>query len=255
MVLKNYIEERKKSKEILIMTHQIMGYPSFDINSKAMEIFCKYGIDMVELQIPHSDPVADGPLFSKANQEAIDQGVKVSTCLDYIEGMTHKYDIPILIMTYYNIIYQYGIEKFVKKCREINVKGIIVPDAPPDEARELYDSCQKNGLDAAGFATAFSKDDRLKLVAETCGSFVYFNPRKGVTGFKTHFNDEILQSIARVKAIINKPIGVGFGLQSKEDVDYLKGTADIAILGSKILNVIQNNGIDGLESFIKSIAE
>lgn len=254
MELKQYIEERKKSKEILIMAHQVMGYPGFGINTEAIDVFCRNGVDMIELQIPHSDPLADGPLFSKANQKAIEQGVRVNDCMDYAESITGKYDIPILFMTYYNIVYQYGVEKFAKKCRSINVRGLIIPDAPADEAKELYDACMENGLDAAGFATPFSKDDRLKLVSETCGGFVYFNPRKGVTGYKTDFNDEILASIRRVKAVVQKPVGVGFGIRTREDVEYLKGTADIAIIGSRILNEIESNGMEGLEKFIGSIA-
>ncbi|SCY90406.1 tryptophan synthase subunit alpha [Alkaliphilus peptidifermentans] len=253
MQIEKYIAERKKTKEILIMTHQIIGYPDFETNEKAIDCFYKNGVDMIELQIPFSDPVADGPAFAKSNQAALEKGVKVKQCLDFIEKISGKYPITFLIMTYYNILYQYGVPQFVKKCKEINVKGIIVPDAAIDEAHEYYEGCSNEGISAITIASPYSDKSRIEKLSIAGDGFIYYVPRKGVTGCKTDFNLDVLDKISLVKEYSGKNVAVGFGIQNQDDVKRLVGVADIAIIGSKIQKVIEDEGIEALDNFIKSI--
>ena len=254
MNLENYINEKKKSKDILLMSHQILGYPSFEENERVIELFAKNKVDLVELQIPFSDPVADGPTFMKANQTAVENGIKVGQCLEFMAKMVKKHEeIPFLFMTYFNIIYKYGIEKFAQKCMKIGVKGLIVPDAPIDDANEFFAICTKNGIDAVGLATAYTKNDRMAEISHKCGGFIYYVPRKGVTGQKTKFGDDVLDRIKEVGALVDKNIAVGFGISSRSDVQKLVGAADIAIIGSKILNVLENDGLQAVDEFLKNL--
>lgn len=253
MQIEKYIEEKKQSKKLLVMTHQVIGYPDFATNEQAIECFCRHGVDLIELQIPFSDPVADGPLFVKSNQAVLDKGVKVGDCLEFIARMVKKYPISFLIMTYYNILYQYGVERFIDKCVRIGVQGTIIPDAPIDEAKDYFDYSRKQGLAAVSIATPYSDENRLQEIAAAGSGFIYYVPRKGVTGSKTDFEAEVLAGIQRAKRQTGATIAVGFGIQRAEDVKKLVGIADIAIIGSKIQQVIEAEGLPGLDSFMQSI--
>ncbi|NBJ16509.1 MAG: tryptophan synthase subunit alpha [Dehalobacter sp. 4CP] len=254
MQIEKQIEAMRREKKILLMTHQIIGYPDFAANEKAIECFYNNGVDLIELQIPFSDPIADGPVFTKSNQAVLEKGIKVSDCLKFIERMARKYPIPFLVMTYYNILYQYGVEAFIDRCKEIGVQGTIVPDAPLDEARVYYDYSRQQGLAAVSIATPYSDPKRLQEIADIGSGFIYYVPRKGVTGSKTTFDSEILDGIQKAKKETGKTIAVGFGIQGPEDVAHLIGTADIAIIGSKIQLVLETEGLSGLDQFLGDIA-
>ncbi len=253
MKIEKMISERKQVKKILLMTHQIIGYPDFETNEQAIACFYRNGVDLIELQIPFSDPVADGPLFVKSNQAVLDKGVKVRQCLDFVQKMAGKYPISFLIMTYYNILYQYGMKAFIDKCLEIGVQGTIIPDAPIDEAREYFDYSRQQGLAAVSIATPYSSEERLQEIAAIGSGFIYYVPRKGVTGSKTDFESEVLAGIKRAKIQTGAKVAVGFGIQGAEDVKELIGVADIAIIGSKIQHVIESEGLSGLDSFMQTI--
>lgn len=255
MALEKYIENKLKEKDILYMMHQIIGYPDFETNEKVLEIFHKNNVDIVELQIPFSEPSADGPLFVKSNQIALDNGVTVVKCLEYIEKAARKYSFKILIMTYYNIVYQYGVEAFAKKCREIGVVGLIVPDAPVDEASDFYTTCKSYNIAPITIATPYSTSERLKLISDSGSGFIYYVPRKGITGTKTSFEQDILNRIRSVKTETGKYVAVGFGIQQRSDIDSLIGYCDIAIIGSKLQKVYDESGLVGVESFVKEICD
>jgi tryptophan synthase alpha chain len=253
MGLNSYIEERLKDKDILIMTHQIIGYPDMETNKEALKSFERNGVDIVELQIPFSEPVADGPLFVKANQDALEKGIKVEDCLIFVEAAVKSHKMPILIMTYYNIVFAYGEEDFIRRCKDIGVKGLIVPDIPIDEDSSFFALCKEYGVDAVTIATPYSTDERLGQISKAGDGFIYYVPRKGVTGTKTTFDDDISSRVKHVKSVTKSHVAVGFGIQSKADIDNLKGVADIAIMGSKLLMTIEEGGIEGLDSFLGTL--
>ena len=134
MRLDDEIQAALGDKKILLMTHLVLGYPSFEVNQQVIRQMVDNGVDVIELQIPFSEPVADGPVILKANQESIATGTKVRDCLAFAAEMTAAHNIPFLFMTYYNILFKYGLEKFFAKAKEIGVQGFIVPDLPPEEA-------------------------------------------------------------------------------------------------------------------------
>ncbi len=253
MKLFNYIEERKKTKDILIMAHQILGYPDLDINYEMIKLFAKHGVDFVELQIPFSDPVADGTTFLKANQEALKNGMTVEKCFDFADRVAQEFDISFLFMTYYNILFQYGVDKFVAKTKELGLDGIIVPDATPENSEEYYAACKKAEIASILIATPYSSDERIKFVSSLGEGMLYCVPRKGITGSKTKFGSDVEEFIARCKSLSGLPVGIGFGIQNKDDVEFLKGKSDIAIIGSQFLNILEKDGLEGVDKFLKEI--
>ena len=133
-MLESYIKQRLQTKDILLMTHIVIGYPSFEESMKVVEQMVDAGVDMMELQIPFSEPMADGPVILKANQDALKKGARVKSCFEFAEQVVKKFKIPFLFMSYYNILFKYGVEKFAEKMAKIGLKGAIVPDLPPGNA-------------------------------------------------------------------------------------------------------------------------
>ncbi|WP_139491774.1 tryptophan synthase subunit alpha [Brevibacillus dissolubilis] len=253
--LADLIESKKSTKRIQIMTHQILGYPDFETNYEMIKLFAKYGVDYVELQIPFSEPIADGPVFLKANQDALKNGVTVEQCFAFAEKVAAEFNIPFLFMTYYNILYAQGVEAFVKRSKEIGIKGLIVPDAYPEGSAEYFEACQKHGVDAIVLTTPYTTPERMEYLNSLASGFVYCVARKGVTGSKTKFDDATTEYIANCRASLDVPIGVGFGIQEREDIDYLAGKSDIAIVGSELLKVLERDGLAGVERLLAELTE
>lgn len=253
MGMTDYINQKKEQKKILLMAHQILGYPGFEANEKMLDLFQQYDVDLLELQIPFSDPVADGTTFLKANQDALENGTTIDECFNWIEKFCKKYSFPILIMTYYNIIFHYGVDSFVKRSKNAGIKGFIVPDAMPENCPEYLEACKKYGMNPIFIATPYTKEERLDYINSISSGFIYCVPRKGVTGIKTDFNTDTNNFLSHCRKHISLPLGVGFGIQNKEDIASLEGEADIAIIGSHFLRLLEREGLRGVENFLKSL--
>ncbi|MDP2106132.1 MAG: tryptophan synthase subunit alpha, partial [Desulfobulbaceae bacterium] len=146
MRLKTNIEAALREKEILLMTHIVLGYPSFEVNREVVRQMVVNGVDLIEMQIPFSEPMADGPVIIKANQDALATGAKVRECLAFAEEMTATYNIPFLFMTYYNILFKFGEEAFIKESARIGIQGMIIPDLPPEEGESYLRLTKEHGI-------------------------------------------------------------------------------------------------------------
>jgi tryptophan synthase alpha chain len=253
MQLEEYIRKTLGNKNILLMTHIVLGYPSLDINREVIRQMAENGVDLIEMQIPFSEPMADGPVIVKANQEAIETGTKVRQCMDFAAEITSTYDIPFLFMTYYNILYQYGVEQFLKDSKKIGIKGFIIPDLPPEEGEEFFKLSREYGIDSVMIYAPTSTEERMKYLAGYGGGFVYCVARKGVTGKQTDFDEEFNSYMSRCRTSTNMPLAVGFGISSKKDVEALVGKADIAVIGTKTIKVVEEEGVGAVGSFIAGL--
>ncbi len=252
-MLKKYIKNKLQKKDILLMTHIVIGYPSLEVSYEIIETMVEAGVDLIELQIPFSEPIADGPVILHANQKALATGIKVEDCLNFAQKVAKRFDIPFLFMSYYNILHKYGVTKFVDKMKDYNIAGAIVPDLPPEEGCEYITSMKKNNLAPIYIYSPNSSDDRMKYLADYGDGFMYCVARKGVTGASTSFSNNLDTYLMRCKKSTNLPLALGFGVKNKDDIDYLKGKVDIAIIGSQIIRVIDDEGVTGIKKFIKSI--
>ncbi|NVM57101.1 MAG: tryptophan synthase subunit alpha, partial [Desulfobacterales bacterium] len=142
-MLESYLRARLKEKQILLMTHIVLGYPTFEDSSKIVEAMIEAGVDLMEIQIPFSEPIADGPVILHANQKALAGGATVRECLDFAQKMTRAFDIPFLFMSYYNILFKYGVDRFVSAMAKRGLQGAIVPDLPPEEGHDYLKAMQK----------------------------------------------------------------------------------------------------------------
>lgn len=268
--LEKNIRSLLEKKQILLVSHAVLGFPSdpaqrvpipivvpmsgtppFSVCEKSIEKMEEVGVDIVELQIPFSDPQADGSFFTSAQQESIDAGTTVEDCFRFAERICAKCSrVNFVFMTYYNILFVYGVEEFVKKTAEIGVRGIIVPDLPFEEASEYVDACRKYGVAPVFLFTPMTSDGRMRKIAGVAGGFVYCQARAGVTGTKTEFDDSITEYIERCRAATDLPLAMGFGIQRKEDVNFLKGKVDIAICCTQAVKVLVNDGVDALGEFL-----
>lgn len=252
-MLESYIKNRLKTKEILLMTHIVIGYPSFEDSFEIVKQMVEAGVDLMELQIPFSEPMADGPVILKANQKAIEKGSTVQKCFEFAQKVSTAFPLPFLFMSYTNILYNYGMEQFSDKMAQINLKGAIIPDLPPEEGKEYIRAMKKNSLSPIYIFSPETSDDRLAYLSSFASGFVYCLARKGVTGKETAFSDDLSVYLSRCRKATHLPLAVGFGVKDKTDVDYLKGKADIAVIGSQTIRIVEEKGVAAIGDFIRSI--
>lgn len=252
-MLESYIRNQIKEKNILLMTHLVLGYPSFEDSFKIIQSMVEAGVDLMELQIPFSEPIADGPVILRANQRALESGATTEASLDLARRVTETFDIPFLFMTYYNILFKYGTERFVKEMADRQLKGAIIPDLPPEEGATYLEAMEKNALDPILIFSPTTSLERMRYLSGFARGFVYCVARKGVTGQDTSFSDSLSTYLSNCRAATNLPLAVGFGVKQKEDIDFLKGRADIAVIGTQTIRIVEEQGVDAVGPFIRSL--
>ena len=253
MALEQYLRERLARKDLLLMTHVVCGYPSFEDNWRELEVMAEFDVDVVELQFPFSEPSADGPLFVKANQEAINRGVRPVDCFEFMGKVSAHFPFKVLMMGYYNTAFKMGSQAFVDRLAAAGGCGYILPDLPVEEAGELHGLSKSRGLAPIVLMTPTNTEDRLQALADAAEGFIYAVARKGVTGNKTEMGEDLDAFIARCRAHTDLPIGVGFGVSQKADLDFLRGKAEIAIIGTAALKAWEEGGEEGLRAFFAGL--
>ncbi len=211
------------------------------------------GVDCIEMQIPFSEPMADGPIILKANQDSLALGTSVADCMTFGAEMTGRYDIPFLFMTYYNIIFKYGEERFFKDCRSAGIQGLIIPDLPPEMGEEFFRLAKEYQVAPILIFAPTSTDKRMAELQASAAGFIYCAARRGVTGKKSEFDDQFDTYLARCRAATALPLAVGFGIRSKEDVAAITGKADMAVIGSETIRLVDNKGAEAVGPFISGL--
>jgi tryptophan synthase alpha chain len=252
-VLENVLRQKLEKSGILLMTHIVLGYPDFDASARIVEAMVRAGVDLMELQIPFSEPIADGPVILRANQEALSRGATVKRCMEFGAEMSRAFDIPFLYMTYCNIPFKYGMDRFAGDASRAGIRGIILPDLPPEEGREYLDAMARHALAPIFIFAPTTRIDRMRTIASLAGGFIYCVARKGVTGAETSFSRELDDYLARCRTATNLPLAVGFGVKDRADVDFLKGKADIAVIGTQTIRIIEEKGVDAVGDFIAGL--
>jgi tryptophan synthase alpha chain len=253
-MLEQYIRAERETKDILLMTHLVLGYPSFEENRKLIAQMIDAGVELMELQIPFTEPTADGPVILKANDEALKHGTTVAQCLEFAKEMCVTYpNMAFLFMTYYNILFMHGVEKFVMAAKELGIRGLIVPDIPPEEGEAYLQACQQQAIDPIFIFTPTNTVERLQFLAKVCHGFVYCVGRRGVTGRKTTFTEELQERLDVYKSVTNLPLGLGFGIREKADIDFLKEKVDIGIIGTQVLRIHEEQGAEAVGEFLKGL--
>ena len=252
-MLEDYIRKRTEEKGILLMAHVVVGYPDLQKSFELVKAIVSAGVDVMELQIPFSEPIADGPVILKANQSALAAGVRVDDCFKFAHRVTEAFDIPFLFMTYYNIVFKRGEERFFAEAKAAGIRGTIVPDIPPEEGESYMAVAAAHGIDPIFILSPTTTLDRLAYLAGFGRGFFYCVARKGITGAKTTFSTELDEFLGRCRSVTHLPLALGFGVSRKQDVDFLNGKVEIAVVGSQALRVLNSGGVEAAGGFFRGL--
>lgn len=219
------------------------GDPSLDVTERIVYAMADAGADLIELGIPFSDPTAEGPVIQAANIRALSGGVTTDRIFDMVERIRRNTDIPMVFMTYANVVFSYGVERFVKKAAETGMDGIILPDVPFEEKEEFDSVCRQYGLDFISLIAPTSHE-RISMIAKEASGFVYCVSSLGVTGMRSDITTDIGAMVKLIKTANDIPCAVGFGISTPEQAKDMAGKSDGAIVGSAIVRLCEKYGED-----------
>jgi len=253
-VLEADIRKKLAQRDVLLMTHIVLGYPSLEASREIALRMVDAGVDLMELQIPFSEPMADGPVILQANQQALTAGVTVERCLETAHALVQELPIPFVFMTYYNIVWKRGLARFAQDMQDAGVRGAIIPDLPFEEGDALFSELRGRELDPIFLFSPTTSEARMREIAARASGFIYGVARKGVTGSATEW-DSIGEYLARCRAATQLPLAVGFGVKTPQDVAAIRGKADIAVVGSETIRVVEREGARGVSGFIRGLRQ
>jgi len=237
------------------MTHVIVGYPSLEVNWAMLEHMQRADVDIVELQMPFSEPIADGPTFARANQEALRTGLTTQQYFDFMHRASEHFAFPKLMMGYYNTVFRLTHRKFCQQLCEAGGAGFIIPDLPVEEYDDLFDLSEEYGLNPIALMTPTNTDARLSEIGRYAQGFVYGVARRGVTGKPTNLEEAVVEVLRRYRSATDLPLALGFGIRHGDDLRQLQGNADIAIIGSALLEEWGRGGSSGYQRFLEELQD
>jgi tryptophan synthase alpha chain len=258
--IEKIFEDLKEKGQKAFIPFLTCGYPDMDGFLAAYELLDNAGADIIEIGIPFSDPLADGPVIQKTSRIAIENGVNTDTVFDAVKRIRKKSSTPIALLVYFNMVYRYGVKKFLSNAGDAGANGVIIPDLPLEEYGNYEEYFRKSGIDNIMIASLTSDDKRLGAIGSEGRGFVYCVSLKGVTGVRSGMSNELEDFLARLRAATELPLAVGFGISAPEQVKAIKDKCDGIIMGSRILDILLkeddlDRGLEKLEGFVKEIIE
>ena len=247
--------ELKEKKEKALISFITGGDPDIETTEKLILTMEEAGVHMIEIGIPFSDPIAEGEVIQEATARALSAGCTVDKLFDMVERLRKKTQMPLLFMTYANPIYVYGKERFIEKCREVGIDGIIVPDLPFEEKDEFEGECSRNEIALISLIAPTSGERVVKIAQEAQG-FLYCVSSLGVTGMRKKINTNLEVLIGQVRKTSSVPCAIGFGISTPEQAGELASVADGVIIGSAIVKLVEEYGKDSVayvEEFVKEV--
>lgn len=252
-IQKTFKKLQKEGKKAFI-PYIMAGDPDLERTKDIVRLFEECGADIVELGVPFSDPLADGPTIQRASERALRNGVTLRNVIALVKGFGQEIKIPIILMTYYNPVFKYGIELFISDAREAGIDGVIIPDLPPDEAAEFIRLSKKAHLNTIFLLAPTSTEDRVKKVVRASTGFIYYVSITGITGAALSLDGSMEVLISNIRKYTDKPIAVGFGVSTPEEASAVARVSDGVIVGSAIVKRIHNSP-DGLKQYLTSLRE
>ena len=219
------------------------GDPDLETTAACVRAMAEAGADLIELGIPFSDPTAEGPVIQSANVRALSGGVTTEKIFDLVRELRTDVTIPMVFMTYANVVYSYGAEKFISICRDIGIDGLILPDVPYEEREEFAPLCAQYGLDLVPLVAPTS-EQRIAKIARDAQGFVYIVSSLGVTGVRSEITSDIDSVVSLIRENTDLPCAVGFGISTPEQARKMANLSDGAIVGSAIIKILEKHGRD-----------
>ena len=243
-----------KSGYKALIAYITAGYPDYKATAKIAATLAECGCDIIELGIPFSDPMADGATIQKASYQALQQGITPQACLEIAADIRKKIATPLIFMTYYNPVLNYGLKAFCRSCVKAGINGLIVPDLPPEEGLELEKITRKDNIDLIYLLAPTSTDERITVVASRSQGFIYLVSLTGVTGTRNTLSPELESFVKRVKEKAGLPLCVGFGISTPEHARRVAAIADGVIIGSRLIQLIEEDEtLTSLKTFVTSL--
>lgn len=233
------------------------GDPDLETTKKIIVELEKNGADLIELGIPFSDPTAEGPVIQGANIRALSNNITTDDVFEMVRQVRNQVNVPLVFMTYANVVFSYDMDRFFKNCKESGIEGIILPDVPFEEKEEFEGAAEKYGIDFISMIAPTSAD-RIDMIAKKARGFIYVVSSLGVTGTRAELNGNIKELVARVRQNTNVPCAVGFGISTPEQAAEMANISDGAIVGSAIVRVVEKYGKAApkhVGEFVKSMKE
>jgi len=244
----------KKTGRKAFIPYVTVGYPSIDATLKIVPLLEASGADIVELGIPFSDPLADGPTIQASSYQSLQQGTTPQICLEVAEKLRAKVNIPLVFMTYFNPVHYYGQDTFCRDSASAGISGLIVPDLPPEEGAELEEASKKHGIDLIYLLAPTSTNERIDMVASRSRGFIYLVSLTGVTGARTGLPPELEDFVGRVRQRTEQPLCVGFGISSADAARRVAKVADGVIVGSRLVQLMgEPDSLNKIADFSKDI--
>ncbi len=253
--MKSYKQVFSELKNAVLIPFFVIGDPDSDTSLEIVKTAIDSGADILELGIPFSDPIADGPTIQKADIRAAKSGMHVAAALEFIQKVKQYKDIPIGLLMYYNLIYQYGVEKFFNDFHKAGVNSVLVADLSVDDADEIVPAAKAAGMDTVFMVTPNTNDERTKAIVSKTTGFVYTVSLLGVTGSREALSTSVESLVTKLKKLTNVPVCVGFGISKPEHAAAVAKTgADGIIIGSKLVGLIEQN-LDDKKKMLSEIAD
>jgi len=228
------------------------GDPTIEKTVEYVLAMEKAGCDLIEIGIPFSDPVAEGPVIQEANLRALSNNTNTDDVFEAIRQIRERSDVPLVFLTYINPVFYYGYDKFFKKCKDLSIKGIISPDLPYDEKDEIDDVARRYDVDVISLIAPTSKE-RIQMIANDASGFIYVVSSLGVTGMRKEIRTDLKSIINDIKEVTDVPAAVGFGINTPEQAKNISKIADGVIVGSAIVNIIGEYGENAKEPLVKYV--
>ena len=234
-----------------------LGDPDLDTTEKIILEMAKNGADIIELGIPFSDPTAEGPVIQEANLRALKGGINTDKVFEFTKKIRSMVNVSLVYMTYANVIFSYGSEKFISKCKEVGIDAIIVPDVPFEEREEFLPYCEKYGIDVI-YLIAPTSNERIKMIAKEAKGFIYVVSSLGVTGVRSSITTDISSIVKSIKEETDVPCAIGFGSQTPDQAKEMAKSSDGVIVGSKIIKLLHENEAEAprvIGKYVKEMKE
>lgn len=233
------------------------GDPDLETTAKSVRAAVAGGADLIELGIPFSDPTAEGPVIQGANIRALSGGVTTDKIFDLVRELRRDVEIPLVFMTYANVVYSYGADRFISTCRDIGIDGLILPDVPYEEKDEFLPICRKYGVDLVSLIAPTS-EGRIAMIAKEAEGFLYIVSSLGVTGVRGEITTDLGSIVSVVKENVDIPCAIGFGISTPEQAKKMSGYADGVIVGSAIIKILEKYGREApphVEEYVRSMKD
>lgn len=251
-IARRFTERAAEGRSVLV-PYITAGFPEADTTTALLPALAEAGADVIEVGIPFSDPLADGPTIQNSSFRSLANGTTVARVLDFVREFRKEYNTPIVLFTYLNPVYRYGLDDFCRDAAAAGADGVLLTDLPAGSDPELEGAFERAGLDAIRLLAPTTADERIAQVADGGRGFLYYISRTGVTGAREALPPELGAEVDRIRSRVALPVAVGFGISTPEQAKLVAGVADGVVVGSALVQRLDADGVEGARDFVAAL--